>query len=79
MKTIIGLNKNQFYKAKDYVNGMPSPGGYLYTVEVTKDKVRFIALEEPKLDNEKHGVFAVSHEDFCNVVEAQVFNTMRKN
>ena len=72
----IKLKKNQFYKAKDYVNGMASPGGYFFTVEVTKNTVKFIVLEEPVVEAGKYGTFTVERNDFCNLVEAQVFRAM---
>lgn len=62
------IKTGTFYKTKDTVNGMKTPGGYFYVVEYAAGKVKFIITEEKTLP-ESLQAFTVDAIEFKRLIE----------
>lgn len=63
------IKTGTFYKAKDTLNGLKTPGGYFYVVEAAAGKVKFTVTEEKKLPQATGGTFTVNAIDFKRMIE----------
>lgn len=57
------IEQGQFYKAKKEVNGIKTPGGYIYIAKINGEKIQFVVTEQPKKEALTGGIFTLNTTD----------------
>ena len=64
------IKENAFYKAKEHIAGMPTPGGYFYVYQYA-DTVSFGVAEQPQKELLTGSVFKVQPEVFNSMIDSE--------
>lgn len=67
------IKEGHFYKTKETVEGIATPGGYFYIRKATPDKITFSVVTFPSLEyDETAGQFTVARADLEKIIDTEV-------